>query len=640
MKRCVWLILPLLVVLAPAGSASGRITIEFDTTYSGGFFTTYPEAMPVLEYAAETLCRFSDDLADIPAPTGTNTWTAYFQRPDTGTQAELTNMVVPADTVKVFVGGRDFGSLGMGGPGGMWASGTGAWIDRVCYRGEAGAKLANPTDIGNWGGALTFDTYPSRDWYFDLDPAGLNLGYYDFLSVAMHELGHLLGFGAIGAGGTKFSWQTYTSGSTFVGPASVAEHGAPVPLDGIGAHWADDTPGNVNGVPHEAAMTPFLTNGQRKLLTDLDFAGLDDVGWDLLPPTLTWTAAAGNRWEMYANWSAAPAPGPTATAIFDAAAPHQPRLYGNESVAGIELRTAGWSIQGSHTLTVGSGGVTSTGEGENTIDPPVTMAADSFWTVEAANTLTVNGNLDGGGHALIKEGPGTLVLGKARGLGGVTIGAGRIELVEGGAGVVVMTSLVVEPTAALDLADGSLIVDYTGGASPFEAMADWVASGYDGGTWQGTGIRSSAAAAHSQGLTAVGIIDNSDPETGIGGLAEFAGETVSLESVLATYTWWGDANLDGILDSNDYDRVDTNYVLWTKDGTVPDGGFRWAVGDFDGDGTIDSNDYDLIDKAYMLSAGGPAGSGTPVPTPEPASAALVMAGLAWVARRVCRLRRG
>ncbi|HUU90831.1 MAG TPA: hypothetical protein VM238_06435, partial [Phycisphaerae bacterium] len=141
-------------------------------------------------------------------------------------------------------------------------------------------------------------------------------------------------------------------------------------------------------------------------------------------------------------------------------------------------------------------------------------------------------------------------------------------------------------------------------------------------------------------LTAVGLIDNNDPETGIGGLTEFAGEPVSLESVLARYTWWGDANLDGILDSNDYDRVDTNYVLWTKDGTVPDGGFRWAVGDFDGDGTIDSNDYDLIDKAYMLSAGGPAGSGTPVPTPEPASAALVMAGLAWVARRVCRLRRG
>jgi len=248
------------------------------------------------------------------------------------------------------------------------------------------------------------------------------------------------------------------------------------------------------------------------------------------------------------------------------------------------------------------------------------LANSGTITVGPGSTLTVNGPYTQPGSETSIQ--GTMVAG-----GTVNIGGGVFDIDAPAGGT-------------LDLGERDLICDYTGGASPFDAMADWVASGYAGGTWQGTGIRSSAAAAHPLGLTAVGLIDNNDPETGIGGLTEFAGEPVSLESVLARYTWWGDANLDGILDSNDYDRVDTNFVLWNKDGTVPDGGFRWAVGDFDGDGTIDSNDYDLIDKAYMLSAGGPAGSGTPVPTPEPASAALVMAGLAWVARRVCRLRRG
>jgi len=60
------------------------------------------------------------------------------------------------------------------------------------------------------------------------------------------------------------------------------------------------------------------------------------------------------------------------------------------------------------------------------------------------------------------------------------------------------------------------------------------------------------------------------------------------------------------------------------------------VGDFDYDNTIDSNDYDLIDRAWVLSEGAPLGGNAPVPTPEPASAALLLAGLALAARRLQR----
>ncbi|KPJ76167.1 MAG: hypothetical protein AMS14_02395, partial [Planctomycetes bacterium DG_20] len=68
-------------------------------------------------------------------------------------------------------------------------------------------------------------------------------------------------------------------------------------------------------------------------------------------------------------------------------------------------------------------------------------------------------------------------------------------------------------------------------------------------------------------------------------------------------------------------------------------GFRWGVGDFNYDGTIDSNDYDKIDSAWLLQ-GSPLGGvivGGPVPTPEPAS--LLLIGLGAAATLARRRRR-
>jgi len=179
----------------------------------------------------------------------------------------------------------------------------------------------------------------------------------------------------------------------------------------------------------------------------------------------------------------------------------------------------------------------------------------------------------------------------------------------------------------VDMATGNLVVEYDG-ASPFEAIAEQLRCGLsDGptGYWDGPGIHSGDAAADAQRITALGVIDNSDSEFGIGGLAEFAGEPVSLQSVLVAYCWYGDANLDGVVDTNDYDKINTAWLLWTAEGIVPDGGFRWAVGDFNYDGTIDSNDYDRINNAWLLSEGGLLSGAAPAPTPEPATLALLAA---------------
>ena len=269
-------------------SVSATINYDFDTL---NFFDTTAKRDTLQAAADEIVSRFQDDLEAI-APGGSNSWSAVFFNPATGATQNVSNLNVAADEIIIYAGGRNLGgSLGQGGPGGFSASGSTSFRNTVQFRGEPGASGSSPTDFGPWGGSVTFDT--TTTWHFGETTAGLGSGEFDFYSVALHELGHLFGFG------TSDSFSTYVSGSSFTGPESVAAYDGSgnVPLHAGAGHWANGT----SDGGQETAMDPSIAAGTRKEFTALDYAGLDDVGWeiDLNEPTQTKLVAsdlAGSDW--------------------------------------------------------------------------------------------------------------------------------------------------------------------------------------------------------------------------------------------------------------------------------------------------------------------------------------------------------
>ena len=196
----------------------------------------------------------------------------------------MVNPTIAAGIIRVYAGAQNIpgSTLGIGGPGGWSGGGTSAFLNNLAVRGQLSGANNPPTDFGPWGGSITFDN--SVPWYFDSDITTVEpfVGMNDFYSVALHELAHLLGFGI------AESWDTFVSGSTFTGAASMAENGGvAVPLDGGLGHWANGTQSEVlwptPASPREASMDPSITVGTRKYFTELDFAGLDDIGWQVIP---------------------------------------------------------------------------------------------------------------------------------------------------------------------------------------------------------------------------------------------------------------------------------------------------------------------------------------------------------------------
>lgn len=287
----------LAVVLAQPLSA---ITIKIDYTYdTNNFFNTQAK-----KNAIEAVAKFYGDLiqdtllpinqADFPGCT----WTAKPLHPETGALFDIPNLVVPLNTIIIYVGARDLGgsTLGLAGPGGWGGSSVNSnWFPRIRGRGNPGAAIATAslkTDFAPWGGSIAFDN--TTTWNFSTTQ---NLSGSEFVSVALHEMGHVLGVG------TSDSWTNKISSLNFNGAACIRAHGSTPPIQ-IGNGHFDGDPLNSEAfgsfnVPHgtigDVLMLPFIYDdgSTMNVASDLDLAALVDIGWEVLPPNTVTTTTLG-----------------------------------------------------------------------------------------------------------------------------------------------------------------------------------------------------------------------------------------------------------------------------------------------------------------------------------------------------------
>jgi autotransporter-associated beta strand protein len=269
-----------------------------------------------------------------------------------------------------------------------------------------------------------------------------------------------------------------------------------------------------------------------------------------------------------------------------------------------------------------------------TINPAVVGATSLTKTGSGAVTLNSTNTFTGGTTVQA----GTLVMNRLQASNAVTISGGTLRVMESlpglGSGhpsgnnafVSRPSSLNISGTGTLDLNNNDLILDYSGG-SPIGVIEDWVAQGFHGGDFLGTGITSTTAA-NGGGAYVLAIADNAQLSSPFGtanGGPLFSGVDVDLTSVLIKFTHRVDLNFDGVISDADSIVFSTNFEAGAE-------GY-WAIGDLNYDGVLTSDDATIFSTYYETGLAS---------LPEPASALglLATAGLTLLRSRRDDVRSG
>lgn len=244
---------------------SPEVTFKIELDYrfdTAGFF-----ADPARKKALEGACRIwgrliKDSFANVPKGTFIKV-----RNPEKPTEpAVALTLESEIDDLLLFVGSSNLpsGVTGMASP----TAGLSGITDVDLA--SSLQKRFDGTPFQPWTAWISFDS--GTDFYFDPDPESghaVPSGQLDFVSVALHEIAHTLGFG------TADAFASNAAGATFTGTKTKALFGGPLPLTADRSHVPN---GTMSGA-QRMLMDVSDGAGARYLPTPLDRAVLEDLGF-------------------------------------------------------------------------------------------------------------------------------------------------------------------------------------------------------------------------------------------------------------------------------------------------------------------------------------------------------------------------
>ncbi|HEY1686028.1 MAG TPA: dockerin type I repeat-containing protein [Tepidisphaeraceae bacterium] len=418
---------------------------------------------------------------------------------------------------------------------------------------------------------------------------------------------------------------------------------SPTIVLGPGTYWLSLAPISASPGNNLADVyQTFGSNGIGSPLADqLSYETGDDIQFNLIARDFSmgvsgatapitggssWAIANSGDWNNASNWNDIVPDGVGSEADFFGMISSAQTVYTNIpiTVGTIHFNSAiTYVLAGAGTIMLqaasGSSALVQVDQGTQEFELPVTIASDTTFNVAGGATLLVANTLTiDAGDSVTQTGSGTvtyqsivtLETGASLSIGNTTTGntlslgtAAKVFVAPntGTPTTIQFNNLSLAAGASIDVANNLLVVNYSGGADPVALVANYLATGYKGGAWNGAGINSTIAAANATGSTTLGYFDT--------------GTQVEIK-----YTWLGDANLDGVVDASDLADMSVS-------------GTSWQTGDFNYDGKVNGDDYAL----FMLGDAASNGNNISTTLPEPAAGAFV-AVLALILHRRRGLR--
>jgi hypothetical protein len=283
--------------------------------------------------------------------------------------------------------------------------------------------------------------------------------------------------------------------------------------------------------------------------------------------------------------------------------------------------TAGTLIIGNGTAALGNTSLS----GGTLVAGPTYVGVGGTGTLSQSGSLTFSslGTLQIGSTGTLVVSGGTMDVAKFVNSGSMKITGGTLAITGSGSlGAGTTSSLGIIKPGVLDIGSSGLVIEYGVNPSPVgdlsfahtarnyptNSIQRYAQTAIDNLNWDGPGISSSFAENDPNGLTAVGVADENDLDNVYptdytiagGGPGTWMGQPINdTDNVLVRMTYYGDGNLDGVVN-----RLDVTALSQGYSGLA--GYVGWSDGDYNYDGQINKNDVSLLAESYIFQ-GAPLG---------------------------------